>query len=395
MISGVLLMVAVISGIVCGETPRPSGARAAFKDAGQAERHLLAALGMKRRPVVDKSKVEIPAAMLELYRMQMSYEFDTTALPLPGHHVKSANTARTYLHRETEPKKPKCRKYRLQFAVDPLPDGEWLTAAELRLTPTRHRPAGHPGRVQVLVHDIVQPGVRGVSKPVLRLLDSQYVDLPDAATTGQDEEASVTLDVTPALERWSQHGGRWMAGNHGLLIETLTDGGANVRAPIPETFELRAADRPALLVYSDDGKNSRPVGPPRRKRSSGANQQQQGRGGSGKRRKDGGSGRDICQRHPLYVDFTDVGWDDWIVAPPGYDAYYCHGDCPFPVAEHLNSTNHAIVQTLVNSMNPTAVPKACCVPTQLASISMLYLDEDNKVVLKNYQDMQVLGCGCR
>jgi len=209
---------------------------------------------------------------------------------------------------------------------------------------------------------------------------------------GHDDEMSVTLDVTPALERWSQQGGRWSAGNHGLLIETLTDG-ADVRAPIPDTFELRAADRPALLVYSDDGKNSRPVGPPRRKRSPGAGQQQQGRGG-GKRRKDGG-GRDICQRHPLYVDFTDVGWDDWIVAPPGYDAYYCHGDCPFPVAEHLNSTNHAIVQTLVNSMNPTAVPKACCVPTQLASISMLYLDEDNKVVLKNYQDMQVLGCGCR
>lgn len=92
-------MVAVISGIVCGETPRPSGARAAFKDAGQAERHLLAALGMKRRPVVDKSKVEIPAAMLELYRMQMSNEFDTAGLPLPGRHVKSANTARTYLHR--------------------------------------------------------------------------------------------------------------------------------------------------------------------------------------------------------------------------------------------------------------------------------------------------------
>lgn len=278
-----------------------------------------------------------------------------------------------------------------------MPDSEWLTAAELRLTPSRRRPAGHPGRVQVLVHDIVQPGVRGVSKPVLRLLDSQFVDLR------LSDAASVTLDVTPALERWSQrggevdggHGGRWSAGNHGLLIETVADGGADVRAPVPDTFELRAADRPALLVYSDDGKNSRPVGPPRRKRSPGAGQQQQGRGGGGKRRKDGGGGRDICQRHPLYVDFTDVGWDDWIVAPPGYDAYYCHGDCPFPVAEHLNSTNHAIVQTLVNSMNPTAVPKACCVPTQLASISMLYLDEDNKVVLKNYQDMQVLGCGCR
>lgn len=289
---------------------------------------------------------------------------------------------------ESEPKNPKCRKYRLQFAVDPLPEGEWLTAAELRLTPLRDLPVGHPGRVQVLVHDIVQPGVRGVSKPVLRLLDSQYVDLRDATA----DDVVVTLDVTPALERWSsQQGSRWSDGNHGLLVETLTDSGSQ-RAPIPDTFELRATERPVLLVYSDDGKNSRPVGPPRRKRSSG--QQQQGRG-SGKRRKEGIGGRDICQRHPLYVDFTDVGWDDWIVAPPGYDAYYCHGDCPFPVAEHLNSTNHAIVQTLVNSMNPTAVPKACCVPTQLASISMLYLDEDNKVVLKNYQDMQVLGCGCR
>jgi len=276
-----------------------------------------------------------------------------------------------------------------------LPEGEWLTAAELRLTRLRDRPAGHPGRVQVLVHDIVQPGVRGVSKPVLRLLDSQYVDLTASAV--------VALDVTPALERWSSqpNGGRWSAGNHGLLVETLTqtdgDGSGGQRAPIPDTFELRAVDRPALLVYSDDGKNSRPVGPPRRKRSpaGGQQQQQQNRGGNKRRKDGGGGGRDICQRHPLYVDFTNVGWDDWIVAPPGYDAYYCHGDCPFPVAEHLNSTNHAIVQTLVNSMNPTAVPKACCVPTHLASISMLYLDEDHKVVLKNYQDMQVLGCGCR
>ncbi|CAK9822049.1 Bone morphogenetic protein 4 [Anthophora retusa] len=110
------------------------------------------------------------------------------------------------------------------------------------------------------------------------------------------------------------------------------------------------------------------------------------------RRKDG---RENCRRHPLYVDFADVGWNDWIVAPPGYDAFYCHGDCPFPLADHLNSTNHAIVQNLVYSTKPSMVPKACCVPTALSSISMLYLDEENKVVLKNYQDMAVLGCGCR
>ncbi|KAK7463912.1 hypothetical protein BaRGS_00038078 [Batillaria attramentaria] len=90
-----------------------------------------------------------------------------------------------------------------------------------------------------------------------------------------------------------------------------------------------------------------------------------------------------------------LGGNDWIVAPDGYNAYYCQGDCNFPLAHHLNSTNHAIVQTLVNSVDPSAVPKACCVPTELSAISMLYLDEWDKVVLKNYQDMVVEACGCR
>ena len=96
-----------------------------------------------------------------------------------------------------------------------------------------------------------------------------------------------------------------------------------------------------------------------------------------------------------YVDFAEVGWNDWIVAPPGYNAQFCHGDCPFPLADHLNATNHAIVQTMVNSVDPSAVPRSCCVPTELSPISMLYLDEYEKVVLKNYENMVVEGCGCR
>ena len=89
----------------------------------------------------------------------------------------------------------------------------------------------------------------------------------------------------------------------------------------------------------------------------------------------------------LYVDFSHVGWNDWIVAPPGYDAHFCQGECNFPLADHMNATNHAIVQSMVNSMNPSAVPRACCVPTELSPISMLYLDEYEKVVLKNYENM--------
>lgn len=105
--------------------------------------------------------------------------------------------------------------------------------------------------------------------------------------------------------------------------------------------------------------------------------------------------REYCRRHPLYVDFADVGWNDWIVAPPGYQAYYCKGECPYPLSDNLNATNHAIVQTLINSINPSSVPKACCVPTEFSSISMLYVDENDKVTLKNYQNMVVEACGCR
>ena len=101
-----------------------------------------------------------------------------------------------------------------------------------------------------------------------------------------------------------------------------------------------------------------------------------------------------CRRHPLYVDFKDVGWNKWIVAPSGYDAFFCLGECRFPLADHMNSSSHAMVQTLVNSVNG-AVPKACCVPTALSPIAMLYLDQHDRVVLKNYQDMVVEGCGCR
>ncbi|XP_071485599.1 univin-like [Diadema antillarum] len=103
----------------------------------------------------------------------------------------------------------------------------------------------------------------------------------------------------------------------------------------------------------------------------------------------------LCQRHRLYVSFRDVGWQDWIIAPMGYQAYYCDGECPFPLGERLNGTNHAIIQTLVNSIDNRAVPKVCCAPTKLSGISMLYFDNNENVVLRQYEDMVVEACGCR
>ncbi|TRY58746.1 hypothetical protein DNTS_034568 [Danionella cerebrum] len=102
-----------------------------------------------------------------------------------------------------------------------------------------------------------------------------------------------------------------------------------------------------------------------------------------------------CSKKPLHVNFRELGWDDWVIAPLDYEAYHCEGMCDFPLRSHLEPTNHAIIQTLMNSMNPSNMPPSCCVPSKLSPISILYIDTGNNVVYKQYEDMVVESCGCR
>lgn len=101
-----------------------------------------------------------------------------------------------------------------------------------------------------------------------------------------------------------------------------------------------------------------------------------------------------CQIQQLYVSFKDLKWQDWIIAPDGYGAYFCSGECNFPLTAHMNATNHAIVQTLVHLMQPAKVPKPCCAPVRLAPISVLYYVDEANVNLKKYKNMVVKSCGC-
>lgn len=102
-----------------------------------------------------------------------------------------------------------------------------------------------------------------------------------------------------------------------------------------------------------------------------------------------------CHKRRLHVNFKEMGWDDWIIAPLDYEASHCDGVCDFPIRSHLEPTNHAIIQTLMNSMDPESTPPTCCVPTRLSPISILYIDSANNVVYKQYEDMVVESCGCR
>ncbi|XP_012222641.1 protein decapentaplegic isoform X2 [Linepithema humile] len=342
------------------------------------EASLMSLMGITKRPK-PQGETYVPESLKKLHARQNSIGIADIAKP--GLHTRSANTVRSFPHVESEVdhKFQSPNRFRLSFDLSKIPDDEMLQAAELSLSRVAvpDDADGRPKRSRVLIYDIIRPGVKGRSKPMLRLVDSKVINVMKNST--------ISLDVYPAVVRWMENS----RNNHGLLVivsGTLTQEHVRLKRGVDEHQDAWVVNQPMLFTYTDDGRykmaSARQIMDRRARRAALRKN----------RRKDG---REHCRRHPLYVDFVDVGWNDWIVAPPGYDAFYCHGDCPFPLTDHLNSTNHAIVQTLVYSTKPSMVPRACCVPTALSSISMLYLDEENKVVLKNYQDMAVLGCGCR
>ncbi|XP_033152904.1 protein decapentaplegic isoform X1 [Drosophila mauritiana] len=364
----------------------------------EIEKSLLSLFNMKRPPKIDRSKIIIPEPMKKLYAEIMGHELDSVNIPKPGLLTKSANTVRSFTHKDSkiDDRFPHHHRFRLHFDVKSIPADEKLKAAELQLTRdalspqvVASRSSANRTRYQVLVYDITRVGVRGQREPSYLLLDTKTVRLNSTDT--------VSLDVQPAVDRWLASPQR----NYGLLVEVRTVRSlkpaphhhVRLRRSADEAHERWQHKQPLLFTYTDDGRHkARSI----RDVSGGEGG---GKGGRNKRQPRRPTRRknhdDTCRRHSLYVDFSDVGWDDWIVAPLGYDAYYCHGKCPFPLADHFNSTNHAVVQTLVNNMNPGKVPKACCVPTQLDSVAMLYLNDQSTVVLKNYQEMTVVGCGCR
>ncbi|XP_057713727.1 inhibin subunit beta Ab [Corythoichthys intestinalis] len=109
-----------------------------------------------------------------------------------------------------------------------------------------------------------------------------------------------------------------------------------------------------------------------------------------------GKTRSCCKQH-FYVSFKDIGWSDWIIAPSGYRANYCEGDCPNRTAGGGSALSfHAAVidQYRMRGYGPFQNIKSCCVPTRLRAMSMLYFDDEQMIVKKDIHDMIVEQCGC-
>ncbi|XP_062995555.1 nodal homolog [Elgaria multicarinata webbii] len=105
------------------------------------------------------------------------------------------------------------------------------------------------------------------------------------------------------------------------------------------------------------------------------------------------SGRPLCKRVDMMVDFEKTGFGTWIVHPKKYNAYRCEGECPSPVDETFKPTNHAYVQSLLKAYQPNRVPCPACAPVKLSPLSMLYFETDG-VKVHHHADMIIDECGC-
>jgi len=290
----------------------------------------------------------------------------------------------------------------LTFNLSSIPAMEAVTVSELQLT---YRPMANTSDTTTQLSafrlrshpssDVDEDNGDGVGK---HLLDVQMLTSRDSFRRCDDARCSLSFDVTTAVVQLHRRGSE-----HWLRLRIDLRSSSTSAAP---TSDLQLTDAPTLIVYTRDGVQTAlgqaadsaddPGRRYRRRHRRRRHGKRSSENRSGRRRGARQRKRDArCRRWPLYVDFGEVGWNDWIVAPAGYQAFYCTGECPYYMPDYLNATNHAVVQALVNSVNPSSVPRPCCVPTRMRAISMLYIDGDDKVVIKNYQNMVVEACGCR
>lgn len=160
------------------------------------------------------------------------------------------------------------------------------------------------------------------------------------------------LDVTAAARRWARTGARRPLR---LLLDCSGCGG-RVRLRLGGG----QAARPLLRLRLEPP-------PARRRRALDCDATSHGR----------------CCRETFYVSFRALGWDDWIVAPEGYYANYCRGECAPFLSYHSQVVEAARLERAV-----------CCAPVRFSALSLIYFGADSNIIKRDLPEMVVEECDC-
>lgn len=368
-------------------------------DRQEVEHEILELLGLPDRPKRKHGHPSLrksaPQFLLDIYnrllkeqndgpsRVERSTGTDNLITDVDQKAIDQSDTIMTFLnknHHVSEVRHERGR--RLWFDVSEVSRDISLMMAELRLyqNPSMGKWQG-AGRKFVITAYVI---TRADGQKELEILSS--------TNTTSEYQGWLELNVTEGLTKWLANNKE----NKGLYIgahaedkperEVKLDDIGLVNAKGDDEFQpfmvgfFKGSEIVAAPKHSRTKRNA----PRRRKKSDMRNPLLEKRQAENTRN---------CQIQTLYIHFKDLKWQDWIVAPDGYGAFYCSGECNFPLNAHMNATNHAIVQTLVHLLQPD-VPKPCCAPTTLSAISVLYYLEEDNVNLKKYKNMVVKSCGC-
>uniref|UniRef100_A0A674F4T5 Bone morphogenetic protein 8a n=1 Tax=Salmo trutta TaxID=8032 RepID=A0A674F4T5_SALTR len=381
--------------------------RLSSREKKEMQREILSILGLPGRPRPHpplRPPSSAPLFMLDLYHAVSAKgdegngmgnwvgglghaalpTLNTYTAPL-GTVVSEADTVMSFVNlveQERDLLQPRPYWKEFRFDLTPLPQGETVTAAEFRIYKTLTMGQRANRSLHISVYEIQRENKH--REPELVLLDMQSVP------AGQ--EGWLAFDVTSASNRWLLH----PRSNLGirLYVETEEDRslsagwvglvgrrGPRSKQPFMVTFfrASQAPCRPPRAVKPNPHKKKPKYDLPLPSIHDHSHVN---------------SGRQACKRHELYVSFSDLGWKDWVLAPTGYSAFYCDGECLYPLGSCMNATNHAMIQLVVHLLKPDEVPKACCAPTKLSPISVLFYDDNNNVILKKHRNMVVKTCGC-
>ncbi|KAL3059131.1 hypothetical protein OYC64_011125 [Pagothenia borchgrevinki] len=374
----------------------------------EMQREILSILGLphRPRPHVHTKHTAAPMFMLDLYNtistdaQPPGYSYYKPALPTQGSSMMTpqdsrflddADTVMSFVNLVDQEKDLLFQQHRREFRFDlsHIPEGEAVTAAEFRIYKNVVQERYENETFRVSVYQVLEKPPN--SEVELLLLDQREV--------WAAEDGWLLFDLTATSNLWlvnpEQNLGLHLVleDSHGQrrnphLAGLVTGNGSQEKQPFMVAFfkanEVRFRSvRSAHRHKGRQGNRSKP-----QRTVQDALKAVEAATDILSLSKEG------CKKHELYVSFRDLGWQDWIIAPEGYAAFYCEGECAFPLNSYMNATNHAIVQTLVHFINPDTVPKPCCAPTQLHGISVLYFDDSSNVILKKYRNMVVRSCGC-
>ncbi|XP_022059368.1 anti-dorsalizing morphogenic protein [Acanthochromis polyacanthus] len=385
-----LMFVISLATFVCASTARPSENylenRFASENKSQevrsaAIKRLLEVFGMDDPPAIHGHK-QPPQYMLDLYNTVADVD-GVTKDP----YLLEGNTVRSFFD------KLRSEQVEFSFNLSTVARTEKILTAELHLF--KLRPHGSFSRhhfCQVSVYQLLESSITNNTQ-MKKLLSSRLIPVH---SNGWE-----VFTVTQAVRSWMMDEGN----NLGLHVVVRTLGGSQIDMKLIRFASERShhqSKQPMLVLFTDDGRHSAPLESKDPSDTTASSTLLQllmsGPSSRSTRSLDYSEEEGVsmpCQRQPLYVDFEEIGWSDWIVSPRGYNAYHCKGSCPFPLGQNMRPTNHATVQSIINALKLIkGIETPCCVPDKLFSINLLYFDDDENVVLKQYNDMVAGSCGC-